>query len=334
MLEFKQQVERDIQAKIHATLEPLLGAERFRAGVSVECDFTSGEQSEETFDPSRSVMTASQKTEDATGAALASGVPGTASALPRPTSRPASASNGVSRRTENVTYQSSRLVKHTKLPQGTLKKMSVAVLVDHTLRWEGNKRIVEPPAADRLKSIRDLLAAATGLNAERGDQLIVESLPFETTLTVARPAADTPARPPAQTPPAFAIPLDPRTLAIAGAGAGVVLVLLIAMMLLARSRRRKRRAAVTMPAALPAPEDAAAAAIAASQQAKQQLEARMAEQQALQQKLEAEALSQLKLPPLTTKKAEVLTRHLVDSAKKDPKAAAHVLRTWLTDNER
>jgi flagellar M-ring protein FliF len=282
-------------------------------------------------------MTASQKTEDATGAALASGVPGTASALPRPTSRPASAANGVSRKTENVTYQTSRVVKHTRLPQGTVKRMSLAVLVDHAVRWEGDRRIVEPPAAERLKAIRDLLAAATGLSAERGDQLIVESLPFETTLTVTPPAPVPAPQPPARQPSSFPIPLDPRTLAIAGAGAGVALLLLIAA-LLARSRRRKRRSTATAQPALPEAADTAAAAIeagqAAGEQATHQLEARIAKQQALQQKLEAEALSALRLPPVTTKKAEVLTKHLVESARKDPTAAAHVLRTWLTDSER
>ncbi len=84
-LELRQRLEKDLLAKIHATLEPVLGPERFRAGVSVECDLTSGEQSEEIFDPSRSVMVSSQKTEDISGTQLASGVPGTASNLPRPT---------------------------------------------------------------------------------------------------------------------------------------------------------------------------------------------------------------------------------------------------------
>src|SRR5580704_9526888 len=63
-LEYRQQVEKDLLAKIQSTLEPLLGTDRFRAAVSADCDFSSGEQSEETFDPSRSVMVSSQKSED------------------------------------------------------------------------------------------------------------------------------------------------------------------------------------------------------------------------------------------------------------------------------
>jgi len=62
-LDYKRSLEKDLVAKIHAALEPLLGAEKFRASATVECDFTAGEQSEETFDPARSVMVSQQRTE-------------------------------------------------------------------------------------------------------------------------------------------------------------------------------------------------------------------------------------------------------------------------------
>src|SRR5579871_3843785 len=59
-LEYRQQIEHDLLAKINGTLEPLLGADKFRATAAVECDFTSADQSEESFDPSKSVMVSSQ----------------------------------------------------------------------------------------------------------------------------------------------------------------------------------------------------------------------------------------------------------------------------------
>ena len=161
-----QQIEADLLAKINSTLEPLLGAEKFRAGVSVECDFTGGEQSEEIFDPARSVMVSSQRTEDSAGTATSSGVPGTASTLPRPTSRPGSGSGKTSRVTENVTYQTSRTVKKTRMPAGLVRKMSLAVLVDQAVTWqkEGSefKRVLVPPSPEKLKVIRDLVAGITG----------------------------------------------------------------------------------------------------------------------------------------------------------------------------
>ena len=173
-------------AKINSALEPLLGADKFRATAAVECDFTSAEQSDENFDPSKSVMVTSQKTEDISGGPVAAGVPGTASSLPRPTSKPVTGSNGVTRRTENITYQSSHTVRHVRVPEGTIKHMSVSLLVDSDVRWEGTgdkaKRIVQPPTPEKLKSIHDLVAGVIGFSAERGDQLVVESLPFESTV--------------------------------------------------------------------------------------------------------------------------------------------------------
>src|SRR5579864_309976 len=200
-LEVRQQLEHDLISKIHTTLEPLLGPDRFRAGASVECDLSSGEQQEETFDPTRSVMASSQKSEDVTERASAgTGIPGTASNLPRGNSNGASGggTTGTSRRTENVTFQTSRVIRHTRTPQGVIKRMSLAVLLDQTVRWEGEgaakHKVFEPPKPETIQSLKGLIAAATGLNTERGDQLIIESLPFESTVN-AQPQVATPARP-------------------------------------------------------------------------------------------------------------------------------------------
>src|SRR3984885_8499944 len=40
-LDFRQQLESELQTKLAGALEPLLGAGKFRTGVSVDCDFTS-----------------------------------------------------------------------------------------------------------------------------------------------------------------------------------------------------------------------------------------------------------------------------------------------------
>ena len=233
-IDYRQKIERDLLAKINTTLDPLLGADKFRATASVECDFSSAEQSEETYDPSKSVMVTSQKTEDIRGDTKENGVPGTASTLPRPTSRPGAASNAVTRRTENVTYQSSHTVRHVRLPQGGVKRMSVSLLVDSSVRWEGSgpkaKRIVEPPSAEKLKSIHDLVAGVIGFTPERGDQLIIETLPFDATLN---PEVMAPAKPDA---PRLAPPWYEQALknmyVLVGVGVAVALLLTLLVMVL------------------------------------------------------------------------------------------------------
>ena len=260
-LDYRHKIETDLLAKINSTLEPLLGADKFRAGVSVECDFSGGEQSEEVFDPARSVMVSSQRTEDSSGAAGSSGVPGTASTLPRPTSRPGANSKNISRVTENITYQSSRTVKKMRLPAGGVKKMSLAVLVDQDVTWQKDgtnyKKVLVPPSPEKLKVIRDLVAGITGYSTERGDQLVIDTLPFETTLLLEPPAAPAPpaTAPPAQGPLGFLKNMDRKTLLIAG-GAAAALVVLLAVGILFLLRRGKTKAVHTAtvggPAALPA----------------------------------------------------------------------------------
>jgi flagellar M-ring protein FliF len=334
-LDYRHSVEADLLAKVNSTLEPLLGAEKFRANVSVECDFTGGEQSEEIYDPARSVMSSSQRTEDTTGGAIASGVPGTASALPRPTSRPGGGSSRVARTTENIAYQSSRTVKKTRMPAGVVKKMSLAVLVDQSVTWDkdqkGVRRVLVPPAPETLKIIHDLVAGVTGFNQERGDQLIVETLPFESTLLLEPPLPPGAAAPTPPAPPASMLQLDRKTLLVAGGAAGaIVLGFLIAPLL-----RRRSPAAVefTGPPSLSASESAAARAALAAANAEHDLESQIAEREALQQKVDAQALSSLKLAPVITKKAEVLAKHLRDKISKEPEVSAQILRTWIREEE-
>ena len=256
-LEVRQQLERDLVAKIHSTLEPLIGPDRFRAGASVECDLTSGEQQEETFDPTHSVMVSSQKTEDVTDrASAASGIPGTASNLPGGQAPKPGGSGGLSRRTENVSFQTSRIVRQTHIPQGMIRRMSLSVLVDHTVQWEGTgaakHRVLVPPTPETIQTIKDLVAASTGFNAGRGDQLIVESLPFESSLN-AQPPASAPKPKPAPADPAWVefLRRNRDLLLPVTLGVALLLFLLRAAIRLLTPRKLEKPKGVELPAQLP-----------------------------------------------------------------------------------
>lgn len=334
LLDYKSKIERDLMAKINTTLEPLLGAEKFRAGVSVDCDFSSGEQSEETFDPTKSVMVSSQKTEDISGGNTASGVPGTASNLPRPTSKPGGGSAGVARRTENVAYQSSRLVKKTKLPQGSVKRVSVSILLDQKLRFEGSgakaKKIIEPPSPERMKSIRELVAGSIGFSAERGDQLVIESLPFESTLNSEPLQPMAPGTPPSSLPAWLQNALNNTKLMIAGAVGAVVVLLLLFAGVFMLTRKKVQAEVVQVKAEI---EAAAATKVDDAQkrieEAERRMEAQLAENAAQRQIKDQEVLESLRIPAIATKKAEILTKHINEEAKKDPKVMAQIVRAWM-----
>jgi flagellar M-ring protein FliF len=342
VLDFRHKVETDLLAKINSTLEPLLGANKFRAGVSVECDFTGGDQSEEIFDPARSVMTSSQRTEDNSAPANANGVPGTASSLPRPTSRPGGGTSRTSRLTENILYQSTRTVKKTHLPAGTVRKMSVAVLVDQDLTWarekNGFRRVLAAPPPEKLKVIHDLVAGVTGFSAERGDLVVVETLPFENTLTLEPPAL--PPAPAAQPGnfPGLALKWDRKTQFIAGGATLAVLALAAGLAIFWRRRRAKLAAAarVTIPPTLPTGETAPPASRAldgGGVSIEQKIESQLAERETLQRLMDAKALQALTMAPVITKAAEVLAKHLREKIAKEPEIAAQVLRTWIREEE-
>ena len=317
VLEYQQQIERGLAAKVALTLEPLLGADKFRVAVSVENDFTSGDHSEETFDPSQSVMLSSQKIEDSSAAGTAAaGTPGTASNLPRPTSGPGRGANGYARKTENVAYQSSRKVRRTKLPQGALKRVSATVLVDQEVRWEGKpgklQRVLVPPSAEKMKVIRDLVAGIVGFKQDRGDQLVVETMPFETTLTAEPPGEAAPHTAPP--PPASSWSLDtirqqPRLMAIA-AGAGAVLLALAVFVYLRVRRRAKAKSRSSVDAA-------------ASQLSQPSPAAAVAEP--------GNTASPLSLPPTQT--SDRLVTLLRVEAPKDAEGYSRVIQDWLTEEQ-
>ena len=355
-LEYRQAVEHDLAVKINNTLEPLLGADKFRTGVSADVDMTSGEQSEETFDPTKSVMVASQKTEDTNGTTRSvTAPPGTASNLPTPAAvaanapqpaaappaqpAPAAPANGAqpgatatasasstgapqqaaarpsgtttnsNRRSESITYQSSRTVKHVKMPQGSVKRLSIAVLVDQGAKWEGQgkqmHRVAIPPDPEKLKAIQTLVGTLVGLTPERGDQLTVEALPFDTSLNIETPSETAPS-PQKAVDPLSLEALKKKPAVLYGSAAGVALLLLVAFLAFGR---RKGRRDVQVQAALPASPQAAVAGGATA----------------------GVVTPPASIPALLPSKSEMLLNQLQESGKKDPEAWAGVVRGWLAE---
>jgi flagellar M-ring protein FliF len=339
-LEYRHKAEAELLSKINLTLEPLLGADRFHAGVSVDLDFSALEQSEELFDPARSVMLSSQRSEDVSGSPSASGAPGTASNLPRPTSRPLSGSARVSRVTENITYQSSRTVKKTRLPSGSIRRLSLAVLVDQDLSWvhekSGYRRVLVPPSPERLKVIHDVVAGVSGFSQERGDQLVVETLPFESTLQREPPSepGQQPAKAPEKGPFEIMLQADRKVVLIAaGVALAVILALVVGFVWLLRRGGKHAKPSVSTPTAI---EEGGAVAVepGAVPEPGSQLAAKLAERDALQRRMDDKALESLKLTPVITKKAEIMAKHLREKITLQPEVSVQILRSWIREEER
>lgn len=77
-------------------------------------------------------------------------------------------------------FELDKTVNHTKNQPGTIKSLSVAVLVDNrAVMDEKTKKLTKTPiTAKEIKQIKLLVADAIGLNAQRGDSLNVINSDF------------------------------------------------------------------------------------------------------------------------------------------------------------
>jgi LPXTG-motif cell wall-anchored protein len=83
-----------------------------------------------------------------------------------------------------------------------------------------------------------LAAAAIGFDTERGDQLIVESLPFETTLNLESPEATPTSVPPPAPSPDLVETIKKNWMIVAGAAAAVLVLLGAGAFLFIRKRKK------------------------------------------------------------------------------------------------
>jgi flagellar M-ring protein FliF len=177
--------EQALEDKLVATLEPVTGTGNVRASVTLDYDPKNSDETEELYDPDKTVTLAVQRSEQTAGEqTVAAGVAGAASnapnvqalpVYPKQTTAPQSA------KTESDTYGVSKTVRHVVTNAGGVRRMTVAVVVNDRLQQpaEGKRAAVwQARSADELRNLTALAQAASGFNPSRGDVLTVEDLAF------------------------------------------------------------------------------------------------------------------------------------------------------------
>lgn len=200
-LEYLRQVEQSFIKRIENILSPITGTENVRAQVAAELDFSQIEQTAETFRPNtpdESSIRSRQSNETSGGAGLvASGVPGALSNQPpgaasAPVTAPAAAtagaapaqsgSGGGGRKESTVNYELDKTIKHVKSPVGSIKRLSVAVVVNYKKSvGKDGKVAVKPLTAAEMTQISNLVKESMGYRLDRGDTLNVVNASFSVT---------------------------------------------------------------------------------------------------------------------------------------------------------
>jgi flagellar M-ring protein FliF len=193
--QYQQSLEKRLENRAQSLLDRALGVGNSLVQITASLDFSQREHLEEAYDPNGSAIRSEQATTEKSGNSISGGVPGVQSNLNE--SSGTKGFNSSNRNEETTNYEVSKTVSKVVESVGSIKTLSVAVLVaDRELpAGEANEATYEPRPTEELTSIEQMVRSALGLSDERGDQIVVISRPFENdfydaTAPEATPGAD------------------------------------------------------------------------------------------------------------------------------------------------
>ena len=186
----RKRVEEHLTQRIEALLTPIIGLGAVTAQVTAELDFTVTEQTQESFNPDLPAVRSEQTREERLGGgSVASGVPGALSNEPPAggtiEGRGAGGEEAVvdnsvkSNRHITRNYELDRTISHIRMPAGTMRRLSVAVVVDHKQVTDENGEVTRQPfSEEEMARITSLVKEAVGFDVRRGDSVSVLNEPF------------------------------------------------------------------------------------------------------------------------------------------------------------
>ena len=162
-VEYQNNVEKDMGNRIQTMLEKVVGQGKAVVRVAADLDFSVMEKTEEIYDPESPVIRSTQKqTEKSTPPAGATG-----------------SKSAEEKLDEVVNYEINKTTNKTVMPVGEVQKLSIAVLVDGSyVKDKKGVEVYQPREKKELDSIEDLVRKSAGINASRGDQVVVSNMPF------------------------------------------------------------------------------------------------------------------------------------------------------------
>ncbi len=184
-LDYQRQIEGRIAGRVQSMLEGIVGKDKAIVRVSSDIDFDQVDFSEEKYDPDSSVVRSrqrksesSEKGESNSSALVTELDQGTAPAQGTSGTRAQS-----QKQEEVINYEMNRVTRRVTKPSGSIKRLSVAAVVDGTYEVataeDGAKtKKYVPRSAEELKKYEEIVKRAMGFDEDRGDQVYVSTLPL------------------------------------------------------------------------------------------------------------------------------------------------------------
>jgi flagellar M-ring protein FliF len=207
-IKYVREIEADYVKRIEAILAPVVGASNVRAQVAADVDFSQTEQVAESYKPNPSpdaAIRSQQTAESSNTTANAVGVPGALTNQPPvpataplttppvpnaggPTTAPPGTANAAIaynapvnfNKNATINYEVDKTVRHTKGVPGSVRRLSVGIVVNQKKGPEKDGKPGKPlPLTDaEIKQITALAREAVGFSQERGDSLNVANVAF------------------------------------------------------------------------------------------------------------------------------------------------------------
>ncbi len=194
--ELQREFEDKLRLQIAQLLTPMLGEGNFSSEVQVDLDMSEVTQARESYENEGTVRRISESTSSQGGEALAGGVPGVLANTPPPPAEleegppegeadPAATATAPAngQRSSDRMYEVGREVAVTSTRPGGVRRISVAVAL--------SSAALEAIAPATAEQVQELVSAAVGADAQRGDQVTVIAGAFEPVEVVETPFYET-----------------------------------------------------------------------------------------------------------------------------------------------
>jgi len=181
MLLYQQEMERRLEKRAQDLLDKTMGNGQAMVRVTANLDFAKIEKTEELFDSEEPVIRSEQTQNESSGSSSSGGIPGVESNLQGPGAGQTGSGPSSNKSSRTTNYEISKTVSKTIQPVGTIKSLSVSVLVaDRVIpaKDETSDVTTETRNEEELKAIETMISSALGLDKTRGDVISMTSMPF------------------------------------------------------------------------------------------------------------------------------------------------------------
>lgn len=177
----RQEQELKMAQNVQNLLEKTIGTGKVRAQVNIDMDFDQVVTNEEIYDPDGQVVRSQATMNDDSASTDQNGTVTVAQNIPN--GDMANQSSGTytknSKTEETINYEISKTVRNKIKNTGTIRRLTVAVMVDgFYTKDDDGKYVYRPRTDEEMKKLADLVKSAVGFDGDRGDVVEVENMKF------------------------------------------------------------------------------------------------------------------------------------------------------------